>query len=173
MWVKGTCRSANRGGCPSFMPFQYSTGIYFVPAFILSGRQFSAYRGKFSAKQGKSEFFFGVLWCFLGIFGDQKGQNLRYIWVLRVQGLPLWLSLWGGGGVHLVEVVRSCSLSLGVFRPFALPLSLCCFCSPASALKYALFRVLRGFLEGFMVRMYVCMGLVLCVDCVAFVRVWS
>ena len=65
------------GGVPSFMPFQYSTGIYFVPAFILSGRQFSVHRGKFSAKQGKSEFFFGVLWCFLGNFGDNKVQNLN------------------------------------------------------------------------------------------------
>ena len=57
----------------------YSKGASVLPAFILSGRQFSVHRGKFSAKQGKSEFFFGVLWCFLGIFGDQKGQNLRYI----------------------------------------------------------------------------------------------
>ena len=40
-----------------------------------------------------------------------------------------------------------------------------------SLANMALFRVLRGFLEGFMVRMYICMGLGFCVDCGAFVRV--
>ena len=55
----------------------YSKGASVLPAFILSGCQFSVHRGKFSAKQGKSEFFFGVLWCFLGIFGDNKVQNLN------------------------------------------------------------------------------------------------
>ena len=40
-------------------------------------------------------------------------------------------------------------------------------------LNMALFRILRAFLEGFTVQMYVCMGWVLCVDCVAFVRVNS
>ena len=42
-----------------------------------------------------------------------------------------------------------------------------------SLANMALFRVLRGFLEGFGVRMYVCMGLGFCVACGAFVRVWS
>ena len=60
--------------------------------------------------------------------------------------------------VHWVQAVRSCSFSLGVFRPFALPLSLCCFACGALHLNMALFRVFKGFLEGFGVRMYVCMG---------------
>ena len=53
------------------------------------------------------------------------------------------------------------------------------FCPLASfaydtlCLNMALFRVLRGFLEGFTVQMYVCMGLGICVDCGAFVRVYS
>ena len=76
-----------------------------------------------------------------------------------------------GGGVHRVQVVRSCSLSLGVFRPFALPLSLSCFACGALHLNMALFRVLRAFLAGFMVRMNICMGLGFCVDCGAFVCV--
>ena len=42
-----------------------------------------------------------------------------------------------------------------------------------SLANMALFRVLRGFLEGFGVRMCVCMGLGFFVACVAFVRVWS
>ena len=29
------------------------------------------------AKQGKNEFLFGVLWCFLGVLGDNNGQNLN------------------------------------------------------------------------------------------------
>ena len=29
------------------------------------------------AKRGKNEFFFGVLWCFLGIFGDRNSQNTK------------------------------------------------------------------------------------------------
>ena len=50
---------------------------------------------------------------------------------------------------------------------------LVCFACSALHLNMALFRVLRGFLAGFGVRMYVCMGLALCVDCGAFVRVYS
>ena len=56
MGMKCTCRSAIGGGCP-FLPAlsAYSAGASVLPAFPLSGRQFSAYRGKFSAKRGKSE----------------------------------------------------------------------------------------------------------------------
>ena len=57
-----------------------------------------------------------------------------------------------------------------VFHAFYL---LFCFALGALIANMALFRVLRAFLEGFMVRVYICMGLVLCVACVAFVRVWS
>ena len=130
----------------------YSKGASVLPAFILSGRQFSVHRGKFSAKQGKSEFFFGVLWCFLGIFGDNKRQNLRYIWILRVL------------------VIGSCGSSCfrAVFPAFC---PLVCFVLVVSLTNMALFRILRGFLEGFMVRMYICMGLGFCVDCGAFVCV--
>ena len=70
----------------------------------------------------------------------------------------------GGQALGVVPCFRA------VFPAFCL---LSCICFPASALKYALFRILRGFLAGFGVRMCVCMGCVLCVDCVAFVRVWS
>ena len=95
---------------PNFSPFgQTSSTLQPIPC-ISSGQNIP--------KRVKSKWIFGVLWYFLGNFGDNKRQNLRYIWVLRLRGLPLWLSLWGGGGVHWVQVVRSCSLSLGVFRPF-------------------------------------------------------
>ena len=53
------------------------------------------------------------------------------------------------------------------------------FCPPAGfacgvlCLNMALFRVFRGFLGGFMGFVWVCVGWVVCVACVAFVRVWS
>ena len=40
-------------------------------------------------------------------------------------------------------------------------------------LNVALFRVFRAFLARFMVVVWVCVALVVCVDCGAFVRVWS
>ena len=46
-----------------------------------------------------------------------------------------------------------------------------CIVLVVSLANMALFRVLRGFLARFGVRMYVYVGLVLCLDCVAFVRV--
>ena len=45
--------------------------------------------------------------------------------------------------------------SCGVFPAFC---PLYCIVFVVSLANMALFRVLRGFLEGFMVRMYVCMG---------------
>ena len=50
----------------------------------------------------------------------------------------------------------------------SVPLSLCCFCFPAMPAKYALFRVLGAFLAGFGALVWVCVALVLCVDCGAF-----
>ena len=101
------------------------------------------------AKRGKSYILFGALWCFLGVLRDRKGRNLRYILVLGVAGLPLRLSLWGGGGVHWAQVVQCAGASGGLL--WCVPslssclLSLCCFCFPAIPAKYALFRILRGF----------------------------
>ena len=54
------------------------------------------FSGKSETKNGKSEIYFG--------FEDCRASVVA-------------LSL-GGGGVHRVQAVRSCSLSLGVFRPF-------------------------------------------------------
>ena len=51
--------------------------------------------------------------------------------------------------------------------------SLSRFALGAFPMNMALFRVLRAFLEGFGAFVWVCVVLVLCVACVAFVRVWS
>ena len=50
---------------------------------------------------------------------------------------------------------------------------LCCFMLVALLANMALFGVLRGFLAWFGGFVWVCVVLVLCVACVAFVRVWS
>ena len=64
------------GGSP------YSTGLSLLPScslLLLRVRQppivanFQTNR----AKQGKNEFLFGGRWCFLGILGDKKVQNLN------------------------------------------------------------------------------------------------
>ena len=55
----------------------------------------------------------------------------------------------------------------GVFPAFV-PLR---FCFPTIPAKYALFRILGGFLAGFAVFVGVCVVLVLCVACGAFVCV--
>ena len=60
--------------------------------------------------------------------------------------------------VHSVQAVRSCSLSLGVFRPFALPFVRFPALLAVSLANMALFRILRGFLARFGVRMYACIG---------------
>ena len=62
--------------------------------------------------------------------------------------LGRWWCPLGAGGVLL----------LPLFGCVPCLLSLCCFACGALHLNMALFRILRGFLEGFMVRMYVCMG---------------
>ena len=70
---------------------------------------------------------------------------------LRIQDLPeCWL--WSSGRV------------LPAFS---------CFALGASLVNMALFRVFRAFLEGFGVVVWVCVVCMLCVDCGAFVRVWS
>ena len=48
-----------------------------------------------------------------------------------------------------------------------------CFALGALVLNMGLFRVFRAFLGRFGGLVWVCVGGVLCVDCGAFVRVWS
>ena len=85
--------------------------------------------------------------------------------------LPFGVS--AGAGVCRIQdlqVLPRCWLwsSCRVFLPFC-PLPR--FALGALIANVALFRILKAFLEGFTVQMYVCMGLGICVACVAFVRV--
>lgn len=79
----------------------------------------------------------------------------------------------GGGGVHWCRWCRVqgfrcpavCSVALSCL------LCLCCFAFGVLCLDMALFSVLRALLAGFMRFVWVCIALVLCVACVAFVCV--
>ena len=107
-----------------------------------------------------------MLWCFLGIFGDKKGQNLNIFFNCGAGvGWPCAPLVVVFHGVHWSRGRQAFDASgpaigwlwssCGVFHAFC---PLVCFVLVVSLANMALFRVLRGFLEGFMVRMYVCMG---------------
>ena len=90
MRVEGACRSANGGGWSLFAGSPYSRTpfcplcLHLLPALSLpsgcSRVRLPSIVADFQpnrAKQGKNEFFFGVLWCFLGKIGDRRGRNLN------------------------------------------------------------------------------------------------
>ena len=75
---KGVFCSPNRGGGSFCMLSIYQTGFSLL--LTISGvlhHSTRAKRYRIRAKQGENEFLFGVLWCFLGIFGDRKGRNVN------------------------------------------------------------------------------------------------
>ena len=114
----------------------------------------------------KVNFSLVCLGVFSGILETKKGKSEIYF---GFGAFVVALSL-GGGGVHWVQAVGSCGSSCfrAVFPAFC---PLVCFALLLCLSNMPLFRVLRAFLEGFGVRMYVCMGLGFCVDCGAFVCV--
>ena len=77
--------------------------------------------------------------------------------------------------VHRLQVVQGAGPPVvfrGVFRPFALPfVPSAGFACGRLLANMALFRVLGAFLGGFSCSVWVCLAWVLCVACVAFVRV--
>ena len=110
-----------------------------------------------------------LLLCFLGIFGDQRGQNLNIFLKIRKE--------YGRRGgrlaclhcVHWLQVVQGFGASggLSVCVPLLLSsLSLCLWCV---ACKYGSISHFKGFLGGFICLVWVCAVLVLCVACGAFV----
>ena len=82
--------------------------------------------------------------------------------------MALTLGRWScplGAGLQAFGV---CPRFRGVFRPFC-PLS--CFACGGLLANMALFRILKGFLRGFMGFVWVCVAWVAWVACVAFVYV--
>ena len=92
---------------------------------------------------------------------------------LVVQVVPaFWrvhLGGWSGNSCYFANVSKIGQDTAG-YSAFC-PLSR--FVFGVSSLNMALFRVLRGFLEGFGVVVWVCLSCMLFVACGAFVRVWS
>ena len=88
-------------------------------------------------------------------------------------GLPaFWrvhLGRWSGNSCYFADVSKI-GQDTARYSAFC-PLSR--FVVGALYLNMPLFRVLRGFLEGFGALVWVCIVRVLCVTCGAFVRVWS
>ena len=118
--------------------------------------------------------------CFLGIFGDQRGQNTNIFLKVRGEnGLKsgrlaclLACPLVAGGqalcGFRTCQTFGSGPLVVcSLFRPLS------CFAPDVLGLNMPLFAILRGFLAGFPCWMWVCIACVLCVACVAFVCVNS
>ena len=160
---------------PYIAGFPFSSGCSSAAPFLIHRGKFSDNRGKFSAKTGKNKLFFGVLWCFLGNLGDLKGQKQRIVLLLGFSWCCfhplLWWRWWcppvaGGQGSGPAGCWRwSSGGALPAFCP------LCCFACGAMPLKYAFIRILGRFLAGFYCSVWVCIALVLCVACRAFVCV--
>lgn len=161
-----------------------ASGALFHPAsrvpFLLSSRQIFRQSGQIFSKKGQKLDFICSLWCFLGILGDNNGQNLNIFLKSRKEGrVSRWSAacllacpLGAGGQGFEASGPAGCWRwsSGGVFRPFC-PLSR--FACGALLANMALFRILGRFLAGFSCSVWVCLAWVLCVACVAFVCVYS
>ena len=77
----------------------------------------------------------------------------------------MWLSLWGGGRVHWLQVVQGARASGVLWCVFRCFCPLYRFVLGALPLKYAFIRALRAFLARFGVVVWVCVACVLCVAC--------
>ena len=123
------------------------------PALIVAN--FQTIGANFQQNRAKVIFYLLAL-VFSRDFRRQETAKVKYILVLRIAGLPLWLSLWGGGGVHWVQVGRASGLqdlpALALVLWSCVPCLLPAFppCFGALLANMALFRILRGFLESFM-----------------------
>lgn len=120
-----------------------------------------------------------LLLCFLGIFGDKKGQNTN---IFLKGGCRWWCPLGAGGAgcaclhrVHLWQVVGFLAILLTLAKMDKIPAfgRFPAFACGVLCLNMALFRVLMGFLAWFGGFVWVRLAWVLCVACGAFVRVNS
>ena len=129
MGVKGFFHPKIGGGWLFLYARYISSRLSFAPASGLLRHSTRSKGHRIRAKSGKSEFFFGVPWCFLGKIGDQKGQNLN-IFLKCGAGVSCRVLLWWW--CFIVSTV--CRWSALVARPAFVP------CSPPfvrlSALPY-------------------------------------
>ena len=101
------------------------------------------------AKRGKNEFLFDVLLCFLGIFGDQSGQNPNIFLKARKENrcgggrLACLLAcplVAGGRGFEASGPARGCSGPLVVCSLLLSALSLCLWCVVFEICLYSRFE---------------------------------
>ena len=121
-----------------------------------------------------------VLGVFSGRSETENGKNEILFYFCGFRGAAFILFCGGGGRAHWCRLCRLFGASgpaggwlwsfRGVFPSFC-PLSRSSL--GVLSTNMALFRVLRAFLARFGVFVWVCLVLVLCVACVAFVRVNS
>ena len=157
MRVKGTCRSANGGGCPFLYARYISNRHSFASASRLLHRSTRSKGHRIRAKSGKSKHLFSCVCVFSGISETKKGKSEIYFGFggCRASVVALF------GAVVVSTGCRWCAPAPSLWVcsvPFYPPLPSFPLSFPALPFKYALFSVLRAFLEGFMVRMYVCTG---------------
>lgn len=104
--MKGTCRSANRGGVPSFMPFLHTTKG--LPSCLLSSSpalNFQPIGANFQQKGAKVNDFLGVLGVFSVFWETEKGKNKNLFYFRGFRGAAFILFCGGGGRAHWVQVV--------------------------------------------------------------------
>ena len=148
MRVKGTCRSANRGGWLFYALSAYSKGLPSCPPSSSPVVNFQPIGANFRQKVAKVNFSLVCFGVFSGKSETKNGKSEIYFGFEDCRASVVALSL-GGGGVHRVQVVRSCSLSLGVFRPFALPFVPFLLCLWCIAFEYGFISHFKGVFSAF------------------------
>ena len=173
MGAKHSFRSPNGGGA-LFVCYLYSKRHSFAPSCLPSSSpnvNFQSIGANFRQKGAKVNDFLGVLGVFSGKSETKKGKNKNLFYFRGFRcgslfGAVVVSTGASGAGCRGFRWSAVCVPSLSPCLS-----SLCCFCFPAIPAKYALFRNLRGFLAWFGFVVWVCVGLVLCVACGAFVCV--
>lgn len=181
MGVKGVFRFPNGGGvlCCRLSIHQTGTPLLKATSRVLHHSKRTK-RHRIRSKQVKNEFFFGVLWCFLGNFGDRKGRNLNIFLKCGCKvgagcgsacltfGVSTGVSVPDLSGIQDLPEV---ALVLWWCVPSLLSALLLCACRVAC--KCGSISRFKGVFRGFVGFVWVCVACVLCVACGAFVRVNS
>ena len=104
------------------------------------------------AKRGKNKFLFGGRWCFLGIFGDNKGRNLNIFLKSRKEGGVLRWSAACLLACPLVQAFEAQDLpevGSGPLVVCSLLLVAFSLCSRCVACKYGSISHSKGVFRGF------------------------
>ena len=146
LWGLNTLFAPRMGGG---IPFCMLPGCSLASPFLLHLWQIFRQSGQ---NRAKVRFYLVCFGVFSGFWETKNGKS-KYIFGFEgLQGLPVWLCIWGGGGVHWVQVVRLSGLpvSCGVCSVL---LSLCRlsfrFLSCIS-LGICLISRFKGILTGFL-----------------------